>query len=136
MRRKNEYLARIPMFQACSQRELATIARAATVIDIDEGKRLTVEGAIGKEFFLILEGKAEVTRKGRHLATLGPGEFFGELALLDNARRDATVTAETPMELLVVNQREFNTLLESSPALTRKLLVGMARRLHDIDSSA
>jgi CRP/FNR family cyclic AMP-dependent transcriptional regulator len=136
MPRNNEYLAKIPMFQACSKRELATIARAATVIDVEEGKRLTVEGAIGKEFFLILEGKADVKRNGRSVASLGPGEFFGELALLDNSRRDATVTAKTPMEVLVVNQREFNSLLEQSPALTRKLLVGMARRLHDLDGGA
>jgi CRP-like cAMP-binding protein len=138
MRRRNDYLqhfARVPMFQACSQRELDTIARAGALTDIADGKVLCEEGQRGDEFFVIVQGKAGVTRSGQPITTLGPGDYFGELALLDtNMRRDATVTADGPMQVFVVARREFSALLEEVPALALKLLRGMARRLHEVDS--
>ena len=86
---------------------------------------------------MIIEGKARVTRAGQAITTLGPGDFFGELALLDgNNRRDATVVAEGPMQVFVVGRASFTALLESAPSLTLKLLKGMARRLHDVDGHA
>lgn len=88
----------------------------------------------GSEFYVIVDGKATLTRGGREVAVLGPGNYFGELALLDGQKRDATVTTSTPADVLVVGVREFVSLLEDVPQLTRKLLAGMARRLHELDS--
>jgi CRP-like cAMP-binding protein len=125
------------MFQACSQRELAAIDRAGSISDIADATVLCEEGARGDEFFVIVEGKAQVSRSGQALTTLGPGDFFGELALLDgNNRRDATVAAEGPLQVFVVGRREFTALLQSAPALMLNLLKGMARRLHEVDTHA
>ena len=90
------------------------------------------EGAAGAEFFVILEGTAKVTRHGQEVATLGPGDFFGDLALLDRAPRNATITAETPMELVVLGQREFAGLIDEVPGFAHKLLAGLARRLRAV----
>ena len=140
MRRRKDHLAhlaRIPMFQACSQRELAALDKSGAIALIDAGKVLCEEGGRGDEFFVIVEGRAEVSRSGQRIAELGPGDFFGELALLDsNNRRDATVVADGPMVVFVVGRREFSALLESAPSLTLKLVRGMAKRLHEVDSRA
>jgi CRP-like cAMP-binding protein len=137
MLRRNDYLqhlARVPMFQACSKKELEAIARAGSFTDIKDGKVLCQEGQRGDEFFVIVEGKASVSRGGQTVTSLGPGAFFGELALLDtNMRRDATVVADGPMQVFVVGRREFSALLEEVPVLALKLLKGMARRLHEVD---
>ena len=128
-----ERLGRIPMFAACSKKELAVIGRQADDLRFEPGKVLVREGAPGSELFLILDGKASVTVRGRDVGTIGPGDFFGELAVLDPAPRDATVTALTPMEALVVGRREFSALVAEVPPLANKLLVGMARRLREAD---
>ena len=131
-----EMLARVPMFSACSKKELQLIARRADPLDIDKGQLLVKEGTPGHEFFVIIDGKAKVTRRGRQVAVLGPGSFFGELALLDTAPRNATVTAQTPMEVLILGQREFSGLLAEVPAMSNKVMKGMARRLHELDARA
>lgn len=128
-----EHLAKVPLFSLCSKRELAMIARRGTDVVVEAGRTLTREGSAGYEFFVIIDGKATVTREGREVAVLGPGDFFGELALLDRAPRNATVTATTRMELVVVSSREFRTLLEEAPTLTYKLLAAMAHRLRELD---
>lgn len=133
---KIERLGQVPMFSACSRKDLGTIARYADELTVPAGKALVTEGDAGREFFVVVEGKASVTRHGREIAVLGPGSYFGELSLLDGQKRDATVTAVTPADLLVVGVREFSTLLEDVPQITRKLLAGMARRLHELDSSS
>src|ERR1700730_17464640 len=89
-------LAQVPLFSACSKKDLQHIARRAEHVDVPAGKVLVREGAAGAEFFIILHGTAEVSMRGRKVATLGPGAFFGDLALLDKAPRNATVTALTP----------------------------------------
>lgn len=131
-----QYLQRVPMFQACSKKDLTTIGRLAEDIKVDAGQALVKEGSRGEEFFIIIEGKATVTRAGKRIATLGPGDYFGELALLDPAPRDATVTAETALEVLVLGKREFGGLLAEIPTISHKLMVGMARRLHEADNKA
>ena len=88
----------------------------------------------GRELYLIVEGTATVRRKNRKVATLGAGQHFGELALLDRRPRTATVVSESEMTLLVLGQREFNALLDTTPALARKLMSAMATRLRDQDS--
>jgi len=128
------HLAKVPLFAACSQRELKLVARRAEDVTVDTGKVLVSEGDVGTEFFVILDGTANVARHGRKVATLGPGSFFGDLALLDRAPRNATVTAETPMELAVIGQREFSALIDEVPGFAHKLLAGLARRLRDADT--
>ena len=99
-------------------------------MQVDAGRVLVSEGATGAEFFVILTGTAKVSRRGRKVATLGPGAAFGDrCALLDKAPRNATVTAETPMELVVLGQREFGGVIDEVPGVACKLLTGMARRL-------
>lgn len=130
---KLDRLAAVPMFRACTRKELLAVARAADTVTAEAGSVLVREGDAGREFFVIVDGIAAVKRDGRTIATLGPGDFFGELALLDGQRRDATVTAASPMDLLVVSQRCFNGLLADVPSLAKHLLAGMARRLHEQD---
>jgi CRP-like cAMP-binding protein len=85
---------------------------------------------------VIVDGTAKVTRQGRKVATLGPGAAFGELALLDRAPRNASVVAETPMELVVLGQREFAGILDEVPGFARKLLAGLAHRLREADAKS
>jgi CRP/FNR family cyclic AMP-dependent transcriptional regulator len=129
-----DHLAQVPLFSACSRKDLGLVARRADDVAVDAGKQLVAEGAAGHEFFVIMEGTAKVTRNGRKVAELGPGDAFGELALLDKAPRNATVTAETPMKLVVLGQREFAGILDEVPGFARKLLAGMAHRLREADA--
>ena len=139
MARKDEkldQLGRMWLFSACTKRDLQTIGRASDEVDVAAGKTLTEEGRAGHEFYLILDGKASVRRKGKKVATLGPGQYFGELSLLDRGPRSATVVADSDMRLLVLGQREFNGVLDEVPGLAHKLLRTMASRLRDSDSKA
>ena len=124
------------MFSACSNSQLRTIRRAIEEVVVPKGRVLCEEGSIGREFFFIVEGRAAVTVEGRRTATLGPGAYFGELALLDRKPRSASVTSDTEMTLLVLEQRRFNGLLDEMPTLSHKLLVAMAQRLRDADAKA
>jgi CRP-like cAMP-binding protein len=128
------HLAEVPLFSALSKKELGLVARRAEDVKVDPGRVLVTEGSTGSEFFVIIDGTAKVSRRGRKGATLGPGAAFGELALLDRAPRNATVTAETPMELVVLGQREFGGIIDEVPGFSRKLLAGMARRLREADA--
>ena len=131
-----DHLARVPMFSACSKRELEKVARASDEIHVEAGHVLVEEGKPGHEFFLILDGTASVLRNGRKIATLGRGQYFGELSLLDRGPRSATVKAASDLDVLVLGQREFGGVLDSVPALSRKLLAAMASRLREADSKA
>ncbi len=129
-------LSDIWLFSTVSSRDLKTIRRATEEVTVPEGRVLCEEGTIGREFFLIVDGRAAVRRNGRKIATLGPGQYFGELALLDRRPRSATVVSETEMRLLVLGQRQFNGVLDAVPALSRKLLAAMASRLRESDTKA
>ena len=133
-----EQLGRVPLFAACSQKDLRSIARAGDEIRVPAGQTLCEEGRPGREFFLILEGKASVRRGNskKSVATLGPGQYFGEMALLDRGPRSATVVADTDMDLLVLGQREFHGVVDEVPTLAHKLLATMAGRLRDADTRA
>jgi len=133
---KIEQLAQVRMFSAFNKKELALIARASDEVSVPAGKELVQEGTPGHEFFLILSGEASVRRNGRKIVTLGPGQYFGELALLDRGPRTATVVSETPMELLVLGQREFAGVLDEVPHLAHKLLTIMAARVREADAKA
>jgi CRP/FNR family transcriptional regulator, cyclic AMP receptor protein len=127
------HLSSVPLFSQCHKAELKSIARRTADISAEAGQVLTKEGQGAHDFFVIVSGEAEVSRGGRIVAELGPGDYFGELGLLDPALRDATVTARTPMELVVLAQWDFEQALEEAPGMTRRLLAGMAQRLRSLD---
>ncbi len=129
-----DHLQQVPLFAACSRKDLQLVARRAEDVRVPAGKTLVSEGETGHEFFVILDGTAKVSRQGRKIASIGAGGAFGELALLEKAPRNATVTAETDMELVVLGQREFAGLIDEVPGFARKLLAGMAKRLRDADA--
>jgi CRP/FNR family transcriptional regulator, cyclic AMP receptor protein len=131
-----DHLQQVPLFSACSRKDLQLVARRAEDVKVPAGKVLVTEGETGHEFFVILEGTSKVTRQGRKVATIGPGAAFGELALLDKAPRNATVVAETDMELVVLGQREFAGIIDEVPGFARKLLAGMAQRLREADAKS
>ncbi len=133
---KIKYLSAVPLFSGCSKKELDLIARHSEHMHFPEGKVLTTEGRIGYEFYLILDGKARVEKGGSEVATVGAGDFFGELALLDRSPRNATVTAATDLDVIVLGQREFSALLDIVPTLAHKLLIGLARRIHEVDAKS
>jgi CRP/FNR family cyclic AMP-dependent transcriptional regulator len=126
-----ESLKRLPIFAACSQRDLEAVARLSTTLDVSKGKSLVTEGTPGHEFVVIRAGTVEVTRGGTKLAELGPGDYFGEISLIDGGPRTATVTAVTPVTIEVVESRDFDALLEKVPDLALRLLKGLATRLRE-----
>ena len=130
------HLAQVPLFSALAKKDLGLVAKRAEDVTVEAGKTLITEGTAGHEFFVILEGTASVTRKGRKVATLTTGQGFGELALLERDTRNATVTASTDMELAVIGQREFAGLIDTIPGFSRKLLQAMARRLREYDTKS
>ena len=128
------YLTRTPLFSACSKKDLALVSKHSEHLTIPAGTEMTTEGKVGYEFYVIVDGKATVSKSGKQVAVLGPGDSFGELSLLDRAPRNATVTADTSCEVVLLGQREFNALLDIVPTLAHKLLIGLARRIHEVDS--
>jgi len=132
-KRELEFLAGVPLFSGCSKRELQQIALLGVTVDIAPGKVLTEVGGRGREFFLLLEGDADCTVGTTTVAHFVPGAFFGELSLLDHPPQTATITATTPARILVFDAREFRELIESSPSITRKLLVTLSERIREVD---
>jgi CRP-like cAMP-binding protein len=129
-------LSKIWLFSTSSTKDLRVIRRALEEVSVPPGRVLCEQGTIGREFFLIVEGKAVVKKNNRKTATLGPGQYFGELALLDRRPRSASVISETDMKLLILGQRQFNAVLDAVPALSRKMLAAMATRLREADEKA
>jgi CRP/FNR family transcriptional regulator, cyclic AMP receptor protein len=130
--RRNEkvkLIKKVPLFANCSKGELEEIAHIADEIDLNEGKEMTREGSRGREFFVLLEGEADVSKDGRSINKLGSGDFFGEIALISDSPRTATVTATSPVRTLVITDRSFRRLLDESPEIQRKVLVALAERL-------
>jgi CRP-like cAMP-binding protein len=127
--KKVELIRKVPLFSHLSRKQLAQVARVADEIDLPEGKEMTREGAPGREFFVILEGSADVRRRGRKVNSLKPGDFFGEIALVTSVPRTATVAATSPVRALVVTDREFRHLLEESPDIKTRVMQAMAARL-------
>ncbi|HWE66668.1 MAG TPA: cyclic nucleotide-binding domain-containing protein [Acidimicrobiales bacterium] len=122
-------LAAIPGFAGCTKRQLAQVDRLTDRIEAVPGQMLVREGGLGREAYVIISGSATVTRRGRLITTLGPGDYFGELAAIDTGRRDATLTAMSTLEVLSIGPREFTTLLADIQAFRDVLLRGMARNL-------
>ena len=127
--RKVELIRRVPLFAGCSNKELGRISMIADEIDFRPGKTLIREGASGREFFVLAEGTAEITRNGKRIDTAGPGDFFGEMALLSNQPRNATVTTTSDVDALVVTAQSFRHLVESNPLIALKVMRAVADRL-------
>ena len=121
-------LAAVPLFSACTKAELRTIARLGTEIPVADGTVLTQQGKPGFEFCLILAGNVRCLVDDTEVAVLNSGDFFGEMALLDHGPRHATVIADGPVRLLVLDAREFSGMLDTSPSIVKKLLVSLAAR--------
>jgi len=119
------------LFEQCSQRELDLLQRAATEIQVSTGKTLATQGELGREFIVLVDGGAAVTRDGTEIALLGPGAFFGEMSLLDGKPRTATVTTLEPTRVLVLTRAAFTTVVTTMPSVDRKMLTVLASRLRD-----
>ncbi|TML89438.1 MAG: cyclic nucleotide-binding domain-containing protein [Actinobacteria bacterium] len=126
---KVDLIKQAPLFARCTKKEIEQVAQLADEIDLREGKELTVEGEPGREFFVLIEGTADVRRKGRRVNQMKDGDFFGEIALISGAPRTATVTATSPVRALVITDRDFRTLLKKSPAMQLRVLEALAERL-------
>ena len=126
---KIELLKRVPLFAGCSKSELRELAKSADELDIREGTVLTREGRAGREFFVLVDGSAQVTKEGRKIADLRAGDWFGEIALITNSPRTATVTATSPGDVLVITDRRFHSVVESMPSIALKVLSCVGERL-------
>lgn len=129
-------LAELPLFAGCTRKELTRIAQLTFQAECAAGERLCTEGETGEECFIVLEGNASVTMAGTHVATIAPGGFVGEMAVLDGGPRVATVTALTGMRLLVLSRQEFDALLMAVPDVARRMLAIMGSRLRVADRVA
>jgi cAMP-dependent protein kinase regulator len=127
------YLQQVPMLRTCSQEEIDHIADLGVTVLASEGQNVVHQGEAGSQFFVITTGSADVSRDGQVVASLGPGDYFGELALFDPAPRNATVTATEPTTLVSVSRNTFRELLGEVGSLRDALLAGMAARLHELD---
>jgi CRP/FNR family transcriptional regulator, cyclic AMP receptor protein len=132
MLRKNakvELIKGVPLFAECSRKELSEVAGIADEIDLREGKELTKQGSAGREFFVLVEGTADVKKGSRRVNRLGPGDFFGEISLIRHSPRTATVVATSPVRTLVITERSFRALLEHQPGIQTKVMSALAARL-------
>jgi CRP/FNR family cyclic AMP-dependent transcriptional regulator len=132
-RRDADLLARVPLFAGLPKRHLRNVASIAKHLALGEGSAVAKEGEQGDDFYVIASGQARVVRGGRTIAQLMPGDFFGEIALLDGGPRTASVVAETPIELLVLNRKSFQKILERDPAVVLKMLAELALRLRNVE---
>ena len=130
-----DHFERIPLFSEVSKKGLRAIVAAADEISVREGRDLVREGEHGRELYVIVDGTVRVTRKGRKVATMGPGDFFGELALISGAPRSATVTTETDATVMVLDPRRFDVVLDREPQVLRAVLATMADRLRASERS-
>jgi CRP-like cAMP-binding protein len=126
---KTDVLRPVPLFAGLSKRELDQLGGIADEIELPAGRTVIREGGHARELFVLVEGQAKVVAKGRRVATMHGGDFFGEIALVTGVPRTTTVITETPARLLVLTQRDFQRVLRERPAIARKLLETLALRL-------
>ena len=130
--RRQSALAGVGLFSELSKGQQRSLARLMTCVEVPAGRTLTTEGEPGREFMIIVDGQASVRRGGRLVATLGAGDFLGEVSLIAGTPRSATVTAETDMVVEILNRREFSSLLDQSPTVARKVMIGAIKRLQEV----
>jgi CRP/FNR family transcriptional regulator, cyclic AMP receptor protein len=133
---KADALGRCPFFEGLSRGELLELAKVSEDMEVEEGKVLTREGQSGSEFFVIIDGEVSVTKDGREIRTLGPGDFFGEIALLEDTPRTATVVAKTPLRFFVLTRQSFRSMLAHQPELEQKVLTALEERVRATSESS
>ncbi len=129
-----ELLASVPMFADLSPKELKSVAKLMTSLDVEAGRELMTQGKTGNEFIVFLDGAGEVLIDGEKVATLGPGDFVGEVSLVTNDVRMATVRTTAPSKIEVLSNREFNSLLDANPSVAKKVLITAIRRLQKAEN--
>lgn len=132
---KVEAMRQVPLFENCSTKELEQVARLADELDFPEGKTLIREGERGHECFVLLDGQVEVSRRGEKVPRQG-GDVFGELALVCDVPRTATVTTASPVRALVLGSREFRTLMQEHPSIQTRILERLAERVATLEPSS
>jgi CRP-like cAMP-binding protein len=132
----DEQLADVPLFAGLSKKQLSKISGLMTHVDLEAGTVLVHEGEIGREFVIVLDGEVEVSRNGKAIAVRRAGDYIGEIALLDNRPRTATVTAKTKVAVEVLSRAEFSSLLADAPELSSQIMATIARRLAELDAEA
>jgi CRP/FNR family transcriptional regulator, cyclic AMP receptor protein len=130
---KVERLSEVQLFSACSNHDLSRIAALTEEVEVPAGRVLIRQGELGREAFVIYEGRAKASIRGKGTGKLGPGECFGEMALLHSAPRSATVTAETEMRLFVLDSRKFSTLIDEIPEIGRRVMAALAERVRQAE---
>lgn len=129
-------LRHVPMFASCKTSVLEEIGRLADEVDVGDGYVLIREGTFGEQFVMIVDGRVRIDRGGRTLKTMGPGEFLGEISLIDKGRTTATATTEGPAKLLVLSHQGFNSLLDQSPAIRLEIMTALANRVRQLEPDA
>ena len=129
-----DLLAKVPLFAGCSKKDLHKIGAIADEVDLREGKVLTRQGGTGREFFVLLEGSADVVRSKKRIATIGSGDFFGEMGLISQKPRNATITTTSAVRALIITETNFRRLLRENPSISMKLLETVAERTPPGDS--
>jgi CRP/FNR family transcriptional regulator, cyclic AMP receptor protein len=130
---KIDLLKSVPLFSGCSRDECKELAAVADELDLREGTDLTKEGKPGREFFVLVDGTAVVTRDGKKISELGPGDWLGEIALVTQSPRTATVTATSPVRVLVITDRAFRQVVTRIPGIAIKVMEKLGERLHADD---
>jgi CRP-like cAMP-binding protein len=126
---KVELLKKVPLFSKLNKRGLQKVAQIADELDLPAGKEMATEGDRGREFFVLLNGEAEVTKQGSRINTMQKGDFFGEIALVTKMPRTATVTATSDVDVLVISERDFDSLLKKTPEIGRSIAEALAERV-------
>ena len=128
-----QYLAQVPLFSSCNNRDLGKIAKASEHVQLKAGTTMITQGTAGKQAYVILSGSATVKRNGKKIATVGAGAMVGELSLLDHGSRTATVVCDTDCDVLVLEQRKLMAVIDEVPAMAHKLLAALAGRIRELD---
>jgi len=130
----HRHFASVPLFSECSKRELRLLTKMAVVEPRASGATLVTQGATGTDAYVILQGECRVVRNGRRVGKIEAGGIVGELSMLNRAPRNATVVAESPLEVAILQQAQFFALLEKSPSISHKLLKRLAARVQELDT--
>ncbi|HVL89895.1 MAG TPA: cyclic nucleotide-binding domain-containing protein [Actinomycetota bacterium] len=129
-------LAAVPLFEDLAKKDLRQILDASKEVSFTAGRTIVEEGTTGVAFHLILEGTARVSVKGRTKAKLGPGDYFGEISLIDRGPRSATVSAETDVHTITLASWNFLSIIDHNPSIARKLLAGLCKRIRETERAS
>jgi CRP/FNR family cyclic AMP-dependent transcriptional regulator len=129
---KVDALKQVPLFEGLSKKELAEIASASEDIALQPGAVLVREGGLAREFFVLIDGTVEVTKNGKKIDERSGGDFVGEMGLISHQKRNATVTAKTPVRCFILTSRDFRRTLDDNRSIERKVLLALAERVANL----